>query len=361
MDQTSKLDLAVIDHQNLRLFHIAVALTNKSQEFALYITDPDLSNFAVDASANQVIIVDAEHIILVDKNRPNMKSDSFSIAEHSECGPNCLQFSVDDLCSHRMSDHNIYAICRVLQTTDLLRGGPEDSELQKIIKDCVFGRDSSRFRFVGEFRGFIDRNALMIQLFFTVLLEKLIQPFCTHANVTDNKEVVLECDEGTCGRNGYVIPWASFRNPKFGTLTLYVWIKGWVPGPLGVGLWIAEHVAESRGRVNSRLSSHVWKKWVRDTLGVVPEPKIWDVDVVVWIKGWVPGPLGIGLWIAEHVAESRGRVNSRLSSYRGTLNAIVFSYHRLVDVIWAIGVTVTSSHKLGKNCFLLSAAATEEP
>lgn len=43
-----------------------------------------------------------------------MLLDPTHISEHIDCGLGCLAYSKDDICLANISDHNIYAICKVI-------------------------------------------------------------------------------------------------------------------------------------------------------------------------------------------------------------------------------------------------------
>lgn len=35
------------------------------------------------------------------------------VSEHIDCGMGCLTYSKNDICSASISDHNVYAVCKV--------------------------------------------------------------------------------------------------------------------------------------------------------------------------------------------------------------------------------------------------------
>lgn len=35
------------------------------------------------------------------------------VSEHIDCGLGCLMYSKDDICQAHISDHNVYAVCKV--------------------------------------------------------------------------------------------------------------------------------------------------------------------------------------------------------------------------------------------------------
>lgn len=40
-------------------------------------------------------------------------SENIHISKHIDCGPGCLSYSKEEICQSRVSDHNIYAVCKV--------------------------------------------------------------------------------------------------------------------------------------------------------------------------------------------------------------------------------------------------------
>ncbi|XP_076435478.1 divergent protein kinase domain 2A-like [Babylonia areolata] len=137
----------------LELLKIAEQLTNNDEDYALYITDPSWSNFGVDA-AGKVRILDAENIIVVDKQAIDAKKppeyERFLQSEHSLCTDgDCLAMMPHRLCSRLHSDHNYYAVCnRLLDPAledSLMPGGllhdmPEEArdfwDLEHLLKEC---------------------------------------------------------------------------------------------------------------------------------------------------------------------------------------------------------------------------------
>ncbi|KAK7082337.1 hypothetical protein SK128_004051 [Halocaridina rubra] len=92
-------------------------------EFRLYLTDVSMDNFAVDEQG-RVKIIDAENLVIVDSLQDNLDS-----SEHVNDGfgcKDCLSFSYEDLCSHRSSDHNFFAVCKgMLSSTSFSEDIPE--------------------------------------------------------------------------------------------------------------------------------------------------------------------------------------------------------------------------------------------
>ncbi|GFT47692.1 divergent protein kinase domain 2A [Nephila pilipes] len=129
-----------------QLLLIAQILTENASDFALYMTDVNMDNFAVRPDGT-VLLVDVENIVVVD--RLNIKTDQNKL-HHSkgEFCKDCLNFSFDDLCSYNQSDHNYYAICKGLlvpgsyfSPKGLLHDIPKEVEIQTnlslLVKECA--------------------------------------------------------------------------------------------------------------------------------------------------------------------------------------------------------------------------------
>lgn len=98
---------------SLQLLDMADLMTNNPTQFALYMTDVSMDNFAVN-KWGEVTLVDVENIIVVDRvqvqaeKRPGWKQ---RLEHREEMCRDCLNFNAEDLCSHITSDHNFYAVC----------------------------------------------------------------------------------------------------------------------------------------------------------------------------------------------------------------------------------------------------------
>ncbi|XP_012262670.2 divergent protein kinase domain 2A-like [Athalia rosae] len=104
------------------LLEAAQMFTYRNPHFGFYLTDISPDNIAIDPWDNAKFI-DMENLIVVDKriSNNNMTSEWEKLEVNDadfDCR-NCLAFSPSDICSHRYSDHNYYAVCQHLlaQTT----------------------------------------------------------------------------------------------------------------------------------------------------------------------------------------------------------------------------------------------------
>ncbi|CAK9801676.1 Divergent protein kinase domain 2A [Anthophora plagiata] len=136
------------------LLDAAYMFTYKDKDFGFYLTDISVDNIAIDLN-NNVKFVDLENVIVVDKNiipaervtawnQLQVNTENFSCSE-------CLAFSSIEICNHKISDHNYYAICKVLlalnSNNSIFPGGllhdiPTDiletyPNLQYLVEQCV--------------------------------------------------------------------------------------------------------------------------------------------------------------------------------------------------------------------------------
>lgn len=92
-------------------------------EFHLYMTDVSLDNFAVDKD-RRVQMIDAENLVMVDSTLKEL-DDSEHVNDGFGC-KDCLSFSFEDLCGHKNSDHNYFAVCKgMLSSTSFSQDIPE--------------------------------------------------------------------------------------------------------------------------------------------------------------------------------------------------------------------------------------------
>lgn len=161
LSQFELFDWSVRAHLANRLLDLAQLLTENPTEFALYLTDVSMDNFAVDAMG-RVTVVDAENVIVVDRRevREGKKPGWDKRYEHlEEACHDCLSFSAEDLCSHQLADHNHFAVCSGLlaprafhsSVGGLLHSVPPDVEkrhgLSALLAACDRPSDHGRTRF----------------------------------------------------------------------------------------------------------------------------------------------------------------------------------------------------------------------
>ncbi|KAL3253270.1 hypothetical protein MRX96_017541 [Rhipicephalus microplus] len=123
---------------SLQLLDMADLMTENPTQYALYMTDVSLDNFAVN-DQGEVRLIDLENIIVVDRmqvraeRRPGWKQ---WLEHREEMCHDCLSFNAEDLCSHSASDHNFYA------SVD------EQYGLSALLAMCDQPRNSKENRFV---------------------------------------------------------------------------------------------------------------------------------------------------------------------------------------------------------------------
>ncbi|XP_054713083.1 divergent protein kinase domain 2A-like [Uloborus diversus] len=132
-----------------QLLQISQMLTENNLDFALYMTDVNMDNFAVRPDGT-VLLIDVENIVIVDRVEARKGKDHSEMLHHSTgkfCS-DCLNFSFEDFCNHDLSDHNYYAICKGLLVPNayyskkgLLHDIPKDldarTNLSSLIKECA--------------------------------------------------------------------------------------------------------------------------------------------------------------------------------------------------------------------------------
>ena len=113
----------------------------------LYLTDWHLDNFAVSKDL-EVKLVDLENIILVNRTLIEVtKAPGWNIEHHSVAfgceNQDCFSYSVEDVCTHHVSDHNIFGACHGIVKPFLLKDIPESIKnshplLQRLIEECTW-------------------------------------------------------------------------------------------------------------------------------------------------------------------------------------------------------------------------------
>ncbi|ELU17434.1 hypothetical protein CAPTEDRAFT_141610 [Capitella teleta] len=139
-----------------QLLQIAEMFVDNDSQFALYWTDLDPDNVMVDSSG-QVLIVDVENIIVVDRWQINKDQkpgwDAPYYVPFTPCSPEnpeCISFSRNELCTKYTTDFNYYAVCRSFLSRHasdmglkdgLLHSIPEDleerAEIISLLEECV--------------------------------------------------------------------------------------------------------------------------------------------------------------------------------------------------------------------------------
>uniref|UniRef100_A0A8C4QI03 Divergent protein kinase domain 2A n=1 Tax=Eptatretus burgeri TaxID=7764 RepID=A0A8C4QI03_EPTBU len=147
------------------LLNLAEKLTWSDLHFSLYMLDVTFDNFAVDPVDGHPVLVDAENVLVVDREhvreaKPEgwnewYESDSYN--ENDVPCEACLTYSYTSLCNHLYHDHNFYAICHNLLGAGarwrgwqggLLQGAPPyitaDGRLITLLQQCE--QPTNRFK-----------------------------------------------------------------------------------------------------------------------------------------------------------------------------------------------------------------------
>lgn len=95
-------------------------LTSYSLKIRIYLTDATPDNIVVDATTFDVTFVDLDSVFVVDSETPRLR-DSETLThnrqthrhEKIDCDGMCFAYVPDELCSHHLSDINLFAVCQV--------------------------------------------------------------------------------------------------------------------------------------------------------------------------------------------------------------------------------------------------------
>ncbi|KAF0771838.1 UPF0672 protein [Aphis craccivora] len=110
------------------------------QSYSFYLTDLTADNIAVRLDKTSGLlqslkVIDWSDVIIAVNDYSMKKTDDKMIhaSKHIDCGIGCLVYSKEDICQSRISDHNVYAVCKEFLSSDgnLLH---EITDLDKTIK-----------------------------------------------------------------------------------------------------------------------------------------------------------------------------------------------------------------------------------
>lgn len=116
--------------------------------YRFYFFDWSADNIVVNEK-DQVSYVDLEDVIVLDKYiTPKRDLDNWYRRYIKDYDENSVgyTFSIDLICMHHLSDHNIYSACYVLNGDDkpFLRPIPEQFQngpIPKLVNQCLYGPD----------------------------------------------------------------------------------------------------------------------------------------------------------------------------------------------------------------------------
>ncbi|XP_062519899.1 divergent protein kinase domain 2A-like [Corticium candelabrum] len=133
----------------VQLLQIAFLLTNNNKEWAVYLTDIDLENFALSRNG-QVLAIDVEHVEVVDMREIKQKGlpiyRNFK-AENPFCDHDnviCGTHSIDAMCRGQERDHNFIYTCRAMlgfpHHGRLLSNPPSHvkDRIESLLMDCIY-------------------------------------------------------------------------------------------------------------------------------------------------------------------------------------------------------------------------------
>ncbi|KAL5238322.1 hypothetical protein ACI65C_005732 [Semiaphis heraclei] len=133
------------------------------QSYSFYLTDLTADNIAVRLNKTSGLlqslkVIDWSDVIIVVHNHGMKKTDeNIHISKHIDCGPGCLSYSKEEICQSRVSDHNIYAVCKEFlsnegrllhEITDLNKTtkSPENEvkNLASLLNKCLWNFDDEK-------------------------------------------------------------------------------------------------------------------------------------------------------------------------------------------------------------------------
>lgn len=103
----------------LELLIAADEFTNNHPIFRFYLTDLSSDNIAI-TDDYKIKFIDFENVIISEKMY-NFDDSRLHESIDLDC-ENCYAFSTDDICSHSISDHNIYSVCKVSREGNVIVG-----------------------------------------------------------------------------------------------------------------------------------------------------------------------------------------------------------------------------------------------
>ncbi|KAJ8710674.1 hypothetical protein PYW08_009189 [Mythimna loreyi] len=147
-----------------KMLEAAMDFTFKHDRFRFYLMDWSLDNIVVNEK-DDVTFVDLEDIVILDKHISPKKDlpNWYQRYGREPMGPG-FSFSLDNMCKHHLSDHNIWAACYILAGDEEPYLYPIPKEvnasrphLDKLLQDCVNGVESEdRFKTITKLQHVIE-------------------------------------------------------------------------------------------------------------------------------------------------------------------------------------------------------------
>ena len=148
LNNSKKTTINYVTKARLALQVLQLAFQMMHNDPILYLTDWSLDNFAV-SKVLEVKLIDLENIVLVNRSMikiiqaPGWNIDHHSVAFGCEKEQNCFSYSLEDLCSHSISDHNIFGACQGILLPLLKDGMPSELQanfplLPRFLQECAW-------------------------------------------------------------------------------------------------------------------------------------------------------------------------------------------------------------------------------
>lgn len=80
--------------------------------YSIYLMDATADNIVVDAETLQITFVDLDTMVIAD-SQAVANSNAVHCHEQIDCDDGCFAYSPNAICSHHLSDINLYAVCQV--------------------------------------------------------------------------------------------------------------------------------------------------------------------------------------------------------------------------------------------------------
>ncbi|XP_023951413.1 divergent protein kinase domain 2A [Bicyclus anynana] len=144
-----------------KILNAAMDFTFKHDRFRFYLMDWSLDNIVVNEK-DEITFVDLEDLIVLDKHISPKKDlpDWYERYSREALGSG-FTFSIENMCRHHLSDHNLWAACYILagEENPLLYPIPKEvnssrPHFDRLLSTCLHGED--RFRTVSKLQHVIE-------------------------------------------------------------------------------------------------------------------------------------------------------------------------------------------------------------
>ncbi|KAG6449343.1 LOW QUALITY PROTEIN: divergent protein kinase domain 2A [Manduca sexta] len=144
-----------------KILEAAMDFTFKHDRFRFYLLDWSIDNIVAN-ERDEITFVDLEDVVVLDKHISPRRDLPYWYQRYTRniLGPG-FTFSIDSMCKHHLSDHNIWAACYILASNDngYLYPIPKEVNASKphfdrLMNECLHGDD--RFRTVTKLQHVIN-------------------------------------------------------------------------------------------------------------------------------------------------------------------------------------------------------------